>query len=542
MPSTLLNPASPPDRHRRLLLTGYGATVFLSSALLLVLEIVAGRLAAPYVGVSLYTWTAIIGVILAGLSLGNWLGGVWADRGSGARSAGIVLAAAGLYCIIALLAIDPLGAALQTGGVSLLVASFSFAAGLFFVPAALIGVVTPLLTTLALRLDPRAGHVVGRMHALAAIGSILGTFIAGWLLVQWLGSRMVVLVCGLLLLALGLPFLRGIARWRWWVLALLTLLTAAVGLRSALAGSCDRESSYFCMRVVDQSQLAPFGEARGLVLDHLLHGINHRQDPALLIAPYVHAIDELVYAHFGDDYDIGLRWFFAGGGAYSLPRALGSLSPNSEIVVAEIDPEVTQLAEECLFVDPAPMRIIHRDARLALRDEGREMLGQGQDFHRASAGPPDGALAPARGRFDVIVGDVFHDVAIPQHLVTREFAALVKSRLAPEGLYVMNVVDAFPDPRLIKSITKTLRTEFRHVDLWMEGVPRDPRVTFVLTATNRERLPKTVTARTGPPRSWTRMTEDILAYGSDPSDLPVLTDDYAPVERLIADLLIGEDG
>ena len=72
-------------------IAGYGATVFLSSALLLVLEIVAGRLIAPYVGVSLYTWTAVIGVILAGLSVGNWVGGVWADRGAGGRAAGWTL-------------------------------------------------------------------------------------------------------------------------------------------------------------------------------------------------------------------------------------------------------------------------------------------------------------------------------------------------------------------------------------------------------------------------------------------------------------------
>ena len=497
------------------LLFGYGATVFLSSALLLVLEIVAGRLAAPYVGVSLYTWTSIIGVILAGLSLGNWLGGLWADRGGHGRHAGLVLLLAGVYGLLSLLMLDPLGAALQQGGISLLSASFGFAAALFFIPAALIGVVTPLLTTLALRLDSRAGHVVGRMHALAAVGSILGTFAAGWVLVQWLGSRMVVLVCGLLLIALALPFLRGLHRALWILMGLVVLLSGGLGLRAALAGSCDRESSYFCLRVVDQTALAPFGEARGLVLDHLLHGINHRQDPALLIAPYAHAIDELAYAHFGPDYDQGLRWFFAGGGAYSQPRALTVLSPEAEILVAELDPQVTLLATESLFLEPERLRIIHRDARLALQD-------------------------PSADRFDVIVGDVFHDVAIPQHLVTREFAALVRERLTPDGLYLMNVVDSFPDPRLIKAITKTLRTEFAHVDLWMQGVPENPRVTFVVTATNAERLPKTVQSRTGPARRWSRMTEDILAFGTPPEALPLLTDDYAPVERLIADLLIGD--
>ncbi|MGB5736913.1 MAG: fused MFS/spermidine synthase, partial [Thiohalocapsa sp.] len=366
-----------------------------------------------------------------------------------------------------------------------------------------------------LRLDPRAGHVVGRMHALAAVGSIAGTFAAGYWLVQTLGTRSVVLLTGLLLLALAVPFLRGLRRG-----AQIALLATAIGsgtlmgLRHGLTTSCDRESAYFCIRVVDQTALAPFGEARGLVLDHLLHGINHRDAPEMLIAPYVHGIDELAYAQFGADYDQGLRWFFAGGGAYSQPRALEALSPASDITIAELDPAVTQAAVDQLYLDPAQMRILHQDARLALQAE--------------------------TGPFDVIVGDVFHDVAIPYHLVTQEFAALVRERLTPDGLYLMNVVDAFPNPRLIKAIVKTLQTEFQHVDLWMDRVPDAERVTFIVTASNAARLPKTVNARVGFERSWSRMTEDLLAYGTSPDQLPVLTDDYAPVERLIAKLLLGD--
>ncbi len=502
------------SQSRRRLLSGYALTVFVSSALLLVLEIAAGRLLAPYVGVSLYTWTSIIGVILAGLSLGNWLGGIWADRGGSGPSVGLVLAAGGIYCILSLGMIDALGEALQSRGTTLLTASFVISTALFFVPAALIGVVTPLLTTLALRLDPRAGHVVGRMHALAAIGSIVGTFAAGYWLVQSLGTRAVVLVTGLSLLALAVPFLRGATRAvQVAVLALALAAGALSAARHGLSTSCDRESAYFCIRVVDNSQLAPFGEARGLVLDHLLHGINHRDQPEMLIAPYVQGIDELAHAHFGDAYDAGLRWFFAGGGAYSQPRALQALSPASEITVAELDPRVTLTAVEQLYLDPEPLRILHGDARLALRAETE--------------------------RFDVIVGDVFHDVAIPYHLVTREFAALVRTRLTADGLYLMNVVDAFPDPRLIKAIVKTLKTEFQQVDLWMDEVPEAERVTFIVTATNAERLPKTVSARTGFERSWSRMTEDLMAFGTSPEALPLLTDDYAPVERLIKGLLVG---
>jgi len=57
-----------------------GVALLVSSACAMALEIVAGRLLAPYVGMSLYTWTAIIAVVLGGLSLGHWLGGALVDR------------------------------------------------------------------------------------------------------------------------------------------------------------------------------------------------------------------------------------------------------------------------------------------------------------------------------------------------------------------------------------------------------------------------------------------------------------------------------
>ena len=177
---------------------------------------------------------------------------------------------------------------------------------------------------------------------------------------------------------------------------------------------------------------------------------------------------------------------------------------------------VTLTAVEHLYLSPEGMHIAHRDARLALAEE--------------------------TGPLDVVVGDVFHDVTIPFHLVTREFAALVKEKLRPGGIYAMNVVDSFPDPRLLKAMVKTLRLEFAFVDVWMEGMPEHPRVTFVLTASDGPRLPETVAARQGFERAWHRVTEKLMEIGTPPDALPVLTDDYAPVERLIAGLVVGRDG
>ncbi|MDE0097885.1 MAG: fused MFS/spermidine synthase, partial [Gammaproteobacteria bacterium] len=147
----------------------YGLVVFLSAAVLLILEIVAGRLLAPYIGVSLYTWTSIIGVILAGLSLGHWIGGRLADNGAGHVAAGAVLIVAALATLAVLPLLLLVGTIVQDSEIGLLNASFIYVLTLFFLPAAAIGVISPLLTTLALKLERNPGSVVGRMHALSAV-------------------------------------------------------------------------------------------------------------------------------------------------------------------------------------------------------------------------------------------------------------------------------------------------------------------------------------------------------------------------------------
>jgi spermidine synthase/MFS family permease len=496
-------------------LIAYAAIVFAASALVLVVEIVAARLIAPFVGVSLYSWTAIIGVVLAGLSLGNWLGGVWADRGGAHRAAGITLFAAGLSAFAILLILPRLAEPLQAAELSLAGTSLALATALFFVPATLLGIITPLLTTLALRDAPRPGHIVGLMHALAALGSILGTFATGFWLVQWIGSRNIVLATGVVLVLMALPLLR-----RGRDLALMALAGVVVTLLTSVAGyadPCQRESNYFCLRVVDSSAEAPFGEARSLVLDHLLHGTNHRQAPELLLAPYLHLMDELMQRQVGER--PGARYFFAGGGAYTLPRALRARDPTAWISVAELDPAVTELAGAELYLDASGIEVQHLDARAALlREHG-----------------------PA---FDVVVGDVFHDIAVPYHLLTREFAALVKAHLQSDGLYVMNVVDAFPDARLVKAVHGTLRTVFDEVEVWIDHLPEAPtRVTYVLSARDRgPALPDQLQARQGMPRTWYRVTEPVLASGVPASELPQLSDDFAPVERLLAQLFLGRAG
>lgn len=493
----------------------YAITVFVSSGLLMMLEILAGRLLAPYIGVSLYTWTSIIGVILAGVSLGNWLGGIWSDRKGDERGAAIVLAICGTTCIAILLILSLSAPYLQRFKLDALSASFIYVCLLFFVPALLIGIITPLLTTLVLKRSNQPGHIIGMMHALAAAGSIAGTFLAGYWLIQYVGTHKLIIFCGVTFYLLAIPFFFGRTHKHDTVIVVLTIIIAFFAYqRQAYTSPCKKESQYFCIRVVSASDMAPFGYANAMVLDHLFHGANHATRPDMLIYSYVHAMDEIIKQYFKNNTG-QLNYFFAGGGSYTHPRAVNALYPAASITVAEVDPAVTQVAKDFMYVDTNNMNIVHLDARQAL-------------------------AAATENSFDIIIGDVFHDVTLPYHLTTREYLRLVKSRLSSAGFYIMNIVDSDSDPKLVKSVLKTLQTEFAYVSLWLEkNQPPVVRQTYVISASNTHELPDTIQSTHGFNREWLNITNRIIHSGTSLDDLPILTDDFAPVERLIAALIYG---
>jgi predicted membrane-bound spermidine synthase len=503
----------------KLRLAWYGLTIFLSSAILLVLEITAGRLIAPYVGVTIYSWTSIIGVILAGLSLGNWLGGRWADRGGDERGTGIVLVLSAAFSLLSLWTLTIIAPILQGSSLNLISASFLYVLGMFFIPALLLGIPTPLLTTLALNLDGRTGHIVGRMHALAALGSIVGTFLTGFFLIQYLGSRTVIILAALVLFLLAVPFLRHASKAAGSGLIVLVLgIVSITQANQGFTSPCEYESNYFCLRIVDASEQAPYGNARALVLDHLVHGINHETEAGMLISPYVDLMQQLVTRHFDPAQLPRLKYFFAGGGSYTQPRAIKRITPGASVVVAELDPMVTRAVEREMFVNPGDFEIHHGDARTTL-------------FRQLPAA------------FDVIVTDAFHDIAIPYHLVTLEYIQSAKSKLKPAGIFVTNVVDVFPDPRMVKSLVKTLQRQFSQVNVWLDRIPQQPqRMTYVISASEVAIEQDVFASSQGFTRNWLRINEPLMNTGTPYADLPVFTDDFVPVERMISSLLLTREG
>ena len=512
---------------RLALRAGYGAAFFVASGGALVMEITAGRLLAPYVGMSLYSWTAIIAVVLAGLSLGNWCGGYLSERPAERQASwiGLAFALAAASSLLSLILLRQLSEPILGLGLGMVpsVLAISFAA--FFLPAFFPGLVGPPLTRRAIALAPgREGRTLGQMFALGTLGAIAGTLASGYLFIAWLGSTGTVLAISAIYAVPAVAFVLagrrqggkgGVA-----ALAFLAALAGGLGLLGARSGAfvspCDRESGYYCIRVFDAEPQTGRPSAT-LVLDHLGHGVNDQATPDYFWSGYIELTDLVIRARLGGRKDFSA--YFVGGGAYTLPRGWRARYPQAAITVSEIDPEVTRMAQDRLWLDPAGLRILHQDARVAL---ARRNTGE---------------------RYDVIIGDAFRDISVPAHLVTREFAQIVRDNLNPQGSYALTVIDEPRRTRFLFSVVRTLFEVFAVVEVWAEvaQLQQARRITYLVVAGDVPSPVGRIDSRIDLERSWVRWPASDLKPRVMASDSPVLTDDFAPVDRLLGALLRETD-
>ena len=177
------------------------AIAFIASGCTLVIELVAGRLLAPYIGVSLYTWTSVIGVILAGISIGNFLGGRLADRYPGPSVLGLTLVAASVTSFVTLGLVSVLPQ--FTLWIPLVPRILLLTTVIFFLPGCILGMVTPLVVKQALTDLGHAGGLVGRVYAVSTAGGLVGVYLTGFVLIAQFGTRLIVVMVAAVLLLLG---------------------------------------------------------------------------------------------------------------------------------------------------------------------------------------------------------------------------------------------------------------------------------------------------------------------------------------------------
>jgi spermidine synthase len=500
------------------------ALVFISSACTLVIELIAGRIMAPYVGVSLYTWTSIIGIVLAGMSVGNYLGGVVADRYASPRTLGVIFIASSVACLMILVITDLVIA--RTFRLSLLPRIVVYTTAIFLLPSLVLGMVSPLVVKLTLADLQRTGNTVGTIYAFSTAGSIVGTFLTGFWLISWLGTRNIVwIVAGVLLLtgllagqfhrAKGLGQLAAglLAP----VLALTTFGVARIGWNAGkYRAPCEIESNYYCIQINETFEDGR--PARALMLDRLIHSFVVLDDPTALGYGYERAYADLTRMHLSGRRSVDT--LFIGGGGYSFPRYVEATYPGAAVDVIEIDPAVTRVAHDQLGLgDKTRIRSFNEDARTFLIEWSDPR------------------------QYDVVFGDAFNDLSIPYHLTTVEFNRIVEQRMKPDGIYLVNVIDTFEGGEFLKAYANGLRAVFPHVYIFGRGsefLPFD-RNTYVLMASrqplNREAF-AAVTADASVVDRTTALDEEKLNTYLKSGRALTLTDDFAPVDQLLARLFI----
>jgi predicted membrane-bound spermidine synthase len=471
--------------------------VFGTSAAVLVLEIIAGRLMAPYVGISLETFTGIIGTVLAGIATGAAVGGALADRRDARRMIGPALIVGGALTWLSVPIVFALGPHVGNGPVDIVILT----GAAFFLPVAVLSAVSPMVAKLRLERLAETGTVVGGLSAAGTAGALAGTFVTGFVLVAAIPSRAIVITVGIVLVAAGIAttfWLRKLPSVATVVGLILVVGWTGVNVASA-ESTCEHETAYYCVRI-EVSARDP--HARDLYLDRLRHAYVNLDDPTDLDVRYVRLFADVADAMPPGELDA----LHIGGGGFSFPRYLDAVRPGTDNLVLEIDGELVDIAKRELgLVESKDLQVDVGDARLALGD-----------------------LRP--NSYDVVVGDAFAGESVPWHLTTREVAEELDRVLRPGGIVMSNVIDG-GESKFARAELATLREEFRHVAVIVPagGVPKDTPVNQILIASDAP-IPKLAIDP----------ADGVLLEGRDVDryigDAQILTDDYAPVDQLVLPL------
>ena len=507
--------------------------VFIASFCTLVIELVAGRIMAPYVGVSLYTWTSIIGVVLAGISIGAWVGGIVADRHPRPATLGWLLFLSGLGALTIAPLADLIGAAqLQT---SLMLRILLLTTAIFFAPSMLLGMISPVVVKLTLDNLDRTGNIVGKIYAFSTLGSIIGTFATGFFLISWMGTRMILLTMGAILIVSAFLFGGFFLRRKAAVITVAAVAGVAV-LLSTIFGYAYRplldgktyyykESDYFTIKLKKYPIRNGTAEGDALILDNLIHSISDVSDPFFLDYDYLRIYEELVSWQMRPRRSVDA--LFIGGGGYTFPRYMEARYPGARIDVVEIDPEVTRVAHEYLGLPRSTsIRSFNEDGRWFVMHSGD------------------------RGRYDFIFGDAFNDLSIPYHLTTREFALQLKALLKPDGFLIANLIDSVTEGLFLPSYIRTLEEVFGKGNVNLLVLAPELRrlgiATCVVVASPRkwdmEDFARAAAGRAGGKMTAHPVPQESLQEILRARPSVILTDDYVPVDNLTAPIFEARYG
>ncbi len=493
--------------------------VFGSGAVLMGLEIVGSRVIAPFFGSSVYVWGGLISIFLAALSLGYYLGGTMSDRWPRAAVLATLLSLAGI-AILALNAVSrPVLIAFDTWDLGPRLNPLLASIVLFSIPSVLMGTTSPFAIKLVARDLATVGTSAGVLYALSTAGSIFGTVATAFFLIPALGVRAILYLLGGLLLFLAALLMASAGRSVRPALAvaalLLVLLTPVQSHGAPIAIPTQRviyekDSAYHQISILED------GFNRYLRFNRSFQG------GMVLRNPYESPFLYTSYAHLAHIFHPSTRRvLLIGLGSGTIPKRFTRDYPDLAVDTVELDPEVVDVAKRFFEVkEDARQRIFVSDGRVFVR--------------RSDAA------------YDVIILDAYFAEGIPFHLATKEFLELARDHLTPGGIVVSNIIGALdgPQSKLYRALHKTYGSVFAGLYPFPVafGLARNPTEmrTIILIATGKAGMKADeVLAAAKRLRAERKVTLPLDGYAKDfyekavpTNDVPLLTDNYAPVDIL----------
>lgn len=484
-------------------------TVFSGGAVLMALEILASRFLAPQFGNSVYVWGSIISVFLAALSAGYYLGGYLADRrpdlGGLVWMVLLCAASVGLLLVTGPWLVSVMGDLTRGTPWGTLVT----AAALFMPSSVLLATLSPYAIRLAARDLEHLGGTAGRLYAVSTAGSLVGTVGCTFGLIPFLDlTASLVVLLSVISATVLVPALAADRAAR------LPVALAAGLFLAALAGRIeparppgvifDRMTPYQTLRVHDGAG------TRYLESDRVLHGAIFTADgetalnynrilpAALLFQPEME------------------RMLVIGMGSGAVGRYFQDRLPGLGVDMVDVDPAVPEVARQFMrFRDGPGMRVHVAD--------GRRFLLESDE------------------RWDLVFVDAYIGLTVPFHLTTREFVALARSHLAPDGVFALNLASDLSSP-FSRAMVRTVADVFPEIAAFR--VPGLGNLIVFAGASGIALRPEELGRRAqeidarasdgkafDPPLS--RVVELRYRGEMDLSGAQVLSDRFAPVDRLI---------
>jgi spermidine synthase len=490
------------------------AVVFATGAAILIVEIVATRILAPYFGNTIFTFSSVIGIILAALSCGYYIGGRLADRKpSSALFYGLIFVGGISVLAVKLLAkllLPNLGYSLSMISGPLIISCI-----LFFLPALLLGTLSPFAIKLQhLRLpEIGIGRISGLVFFWSTLGSILGCLSAGFLLIPHLGVDRIMMSIGCFLSAMGGLGLLANSRRRVTVMTFIFLPAIFFTLAYTILPEGTPSSVLYQQDGIYERIAIQDGTLQNRPVRILMQDLSSNSamylDTGRMVFDYTKYYE--LYRIFTPDLKTVLS---IGGGAYSVPKDLLADRPSVHIDIAEIEPSLFSLAKQYFGVREDPhLNNYIQDGRRFLHDTNK--------------------------KYDMIFSDVYYSFAsVPMHCTTHEFFQLALEKLNKNGIFLANFVGSLtPDARpLILSVTKTLRSVFPNIYVFAITDPSSigPQ-NFILVGHNSTQRINIETLKTENfqiPILRTLKEKEFKLSQVDLTPYPILTDNYAPVEYL----------